>query len=944
MKAVHLLICGWLIGMGMAVGGGRLVAAQDRVPSHSVGVVPTSTLADDVKERAWAATRDKRGKGHAGAMGKADLELALLYYHHRQVGPEGMKGLRTAGPTTASSADLRDRARSLHPVSTDGERVRIEAIAATEGDRMLRALRRLGLVGGAATGRLVSGELPIGALRAAAQLPSVRSLRASHARLRAGRVGSEADTAHGSVQVRAERGVAGAGQKVCALSDSYDRDATASTTASDDVASGDLPGTANPEGNTTPVDVRDDRFQATDEGRAMLQLIHDMAPEAELGFHTAAGGLAAFADGIRTLATDAACTVLVDDIGYSTEPFYQDGPVSNAVDEVVDNNDVVYVAAAGNDGQNSYAAPFRNSGEAGVLDNGSERHNFDPTGTDTAQRITVQDGGTFRIFTFQWTDPSAVVEGSVGADTDLDVALVNRSGTVVAQSARNNSLPGGSGVPVEGPIEYTNETGVTVTLELIIEKADGPDPDSVKYIYSGQGFTIDDDYGEARSPTVYGHPMAEGALAVAAAPFFNTGAYNSSVATAVLESFSSKGGLPVLFDQNGIEKASPEQREKPDVTGADGIDNTFFGEDLPTDLSDPDPHPNFFGTSAAAPGVAAIAALVRQVRPELAPAAVYDQLESTAQDVTERQTRSGGVESVAAGVDPWSGHGFVDAEAAVPLRDVFDLQIASTSPDGETLELSWGVREGTTIQSYDIDVRYFDEAFEDFAAPSASPVSFSNPGLGVYTYRVRWTRMDGKVGERRLRDTLGVRQLTVEGGAPDAEGRRPVTVSWTGQPGPRTANFDYRLERKRGTTGSFERVGPTLSGERPSETKRVSFSRQPPGTYRYRVRAQDEAGNAFSSAAKRFEVRFDGTAVTIGPYPNPAERRATIDLTAQTSQTVDVEVYDTMGRRVYSAERAVGARAATPLVFPTNRWSSGLYLVRLRGDTFTKTRKLVVRR
>ena len=52
---------------------------------------------------------------------------------------------------------------------------------------------------------------------------------------------------------------------------------------------------------------------------------------------------------------------------------------------------------------------------------------------------------------------------------------------------------------------------------------------------------------------------------------------------------------------------TPEVRLQPGVAAADGANNSFFGGD---DVGDLDTMPNFYGTSAAAPHAAAVAALV----------------------------------------------------------------------------------------------------------------------------------------------------------------------------------------------------------------------------------------------------------------------------------------------------------------------------------------------
>lgn len=58
-------------------------------------------------------------------------------------------------------------------------------------------------------------------------------------------------------------------------------------------------------------------------------------------------------------------------------------------------------------------------------------------------------------------------------------------------------------------------------------------------------------------------------------------------------------------------------RSKPTLAGVDGGDPTFFGFDIPSSWNEPNEpdgygYSNFFGTSAVAPSVAAVAALLKQ--------------------------------------------------------------------------------------------------------------------------------------------------------------------------------------------------------------------------------------------------------------------------------------------------------------------------------------------
>jgi hypothetical protein len=108
-----------------------------------------------------------------------------------------------------------------------------------------------------------------------------------------------ATDSQGVVQHRVDKieGVDGAGITIGVMSDSYDTNAAPNSAAAD-IATGDLPGSGNPLGNAEPVVVLEDSPAGTDEGRAMLQIVHDIAPKARLGFATALGGEVNFANNI----------------------------------------------------------------------------------------------------------------------------------------------------------------------------------------------------------------------------------------------------------------------------------------------------------------------------------------------------------------------------------------------------------------------------------------------------------------------------------------------------------------------------------------------------------------------------------------------------------------------------------------------------------------------
>jgi hypothetical protein len=180
-----------------------------------------------------------------------------------------------------------------------------------------------------------------------------------------GAVTSAGDTAHTAANARAMFGLNGNGIKIGVLSDSYDNLAGAGF----NVTAGDLPGVGNPNGFTTPVTVLQDFISGgTDEGRAMLQIVHDLAPGAQLYFATAFTGSAAFASNIQSLRTNG-CSIIIDDVFYSNESPFQDAIIAQAVNTVTADG-ALYFSAAGDSGN-------FNDGTSGVWEG-----DFNDSGTD----------------------------------------------------------------------------------------------------------------------------------------------------------------------------------------------------------------------------------------------------------------------------------------------------------------------------------------------------------------------------------------------------------------------------------------------------------------------------------------------------------------------------------------------------------------------------------
>ncbi len=482
-----------------------------------------------------------------------------------------------------------------------------------------------------------------------------------------GSVRSEGDTQLVVAPARSAFGVDGSGVTVGILSDSFDRDPGAVTHAAGDVATGDLPGPGSPCGSEAPVNVLSDLGSGTDEGRAMAQIVHDLAPGASLSFATAFGSQFGFANNIRALRA-AGANVIVDDVFHPDEPFFQDGPIAVAVNEVTASG-AAYFSAAGNDNLieegtgneiGSWEAPqYRDSESCPVaivalsekieaeeegLDeipqglNPAHCMDFDPgigkddtlgvtvEGITVEEGITVKAGGTLRV-DLQWAEPWD------GVGADLDAFLLDEAGNLVeeeveVEKGKFEDVPVGSAEDnVNGsqqPVEYFEweNPNEEEEVQLVVNRFAGGDPRLKVGLIQSDVTAIEHPeppQEDVVGPTIFGHAGANGAVSVGAIRF-NT--------TASPEPFSSRGPLTHYFGPvRGTTPAAPlgpETISKPDLVATDGGVTTFFSQQ---DLSGAW---RFFGTSAAAPHAAAVAALMKQANPSLSPAQVRGALEATA--------------------------------------------------------------------------------------------------------------------------------------------------------------------------------------------------------------------------------------------------------------------------------------------------------------------------
>ena len=628
------------------------------------------------------------GAQKTGALGKLDTRLASL--------------------SLGASADAQDSA-----VTPDGNYVVVDVTAADrDGAGLLPVLEAIGLTHGSSFGAVASGLLPVDAIEALAGLAEIAFAYAAMGATGAGRVTTQADIAERANLARSTYGVDGTGIKIGVISDSFNTSSNSDTMASD-IASGDLP---------SQTSILQDFSGGTDEGRGMAQLIHDLAPGAAIQFATGFVGQAGFANNITAL-VNAGAKIIVDDLIYYAEPAFQDGVIAQAVDQAVAAG-VAYFSSAGNNANQGYEHAFVDSGTAVTIAGYLEELHAFAAGQTTLQ-LTL---GRATQLELQWSEPAASA-GGPGAASDVDLFVFDTSNQLFSSVANNIG---------RDPFEIVSLSPGTYRVEIGLYS--GAAPVDMKLIaLDNSGRASFAAVANANDGSVFGHAAAAGAIGVGAAYYGDTPAYGTS--PPVVEGFSSTGPTRVDFDKNGNRLATPVTRQSVAFTAADGGDTTFFGSD-----TDGTGFPNFYGTSAAAPDAAAVAALMLQANSALTPADIRTLLQASAIDMDNPDTT--GFDT---GYDKATGSGLIQADRAV--QAAIAAQPSPPTPPVPTPTL--------------LDLTFVGTG--DLAADGRNAIVWSSSGGAVL-----WTNNGGAFTQQPIPDAKMGGEWTAFGVGADAAGHTEI--------------------------------------------------------------------------------------------------------------------------------------------------------------------------
>ncbi|MDP1849050.1 MAG: PKD domain-containing protein [Solirubrobacteraceae bacterium] len=460
-----------------------------------------------------------------------------------------------------------------------------------------------------------------------------------------------------------------------------------------------------------------------DEGTAMLEIVHDMAPGAGLLFDAGTGGGTAGHVGAQNWLAANGANVITEDLAFDAEPAFQSGLVASNGDTVAANG-VSMHSSAGNLGAR-HAARMAATGTGQGPDGGTgpcagnEPDNAVAIagGTDNTFDITAANNASL---TLQWSEPRAIFPtAGQGGFTDLDLYVLNAAGTAcIAQS--NN----GQGQGVGDTLEQIGGLAAG-TYKVVVDVENAPAGVAVPTLDLRMRATTSVDTATRAGSLNPDSNYTGAATSAAALDAQNSGA---------LEGYSAGGPVQLLITTQcpggaagpcGAGQAGTVNQTAgaPTWAAADNVAVTGVGG-----FGSP-----FTGTSAAAPHAAACDALLRDElnQPAAAPATTNARLAATAADIApagvDNVTGAGRLDCLQAINDPPSADAGGPYSTAEGTDVTLDGSLSSDPDTGDTLTYDW-----------DFDA---DGAFDD--ATGASP-PFDRVGRdGSFTVSLRVTDTAG---------------------------------------------------------------------------------------------------------------------------------------------------------------------------------------------------------
>ncbi len=464
-------------------------------------------------------------------------------------------------------------------------------------------------------------------------------------------------TAIGADEARADYGIDGTGLRIGILSSSFD---TLGGAAADE-ADGWLP----------PADqvnvLRDNPAGTTDEGRAMAEMVHAIAPGASIDFYSPSGQANGIAQGIQAMQADG-CSVICDDITRADEPMWQLGALDEEAIRGFTRAGGVYFTDASNAGVGSARQDTFTPMDADLPGIGAvTAMDFGAGGASTPYN-TFTVGNTAPVaIDFQWAQTWASLDGT-GTPYSLGIAIYDQAGNLVMNISGDQTGQD----PIQSGTFKPPATG-TYSYAVYVNGGTLNEDDLIKVVMNGDGdppLTI----AGADSGSCFGHNADPDAITVGAVKLTHTPAYEGTLTN---ETFSSGGDCTYVYNAAGSKLAHDESSGSVDVSAPDGQATS-----LPSGEMNP-----YYGTSAATPVAAALGLLMKAANGD-----------ADANEVRALMTGT----ADAFGDASYSGSGLVQAQAALAMteesntllrNDLYqDGHAAIVFQDGSGTDQVWGMK------------------------------------------------------------------------------------------------------------------------------------------------------------------------------------------------------------------------------------------------------------
>ncbi len=736
-----------------------------------------------------------------------------------------------------------------------------------------------------------------------------------------GSVTSEGDTLHHSDDLRSESSYDGSGITVGVISDGC-------TNWTDARDSGDLPSSVNVIDNSV----------GGDEGTAMMEIVYDLAPGAALAFSEGVESPAEFINAVDSLAI-IGCDVIVDDITWSSEPFFEDGSIADACNNAVDGG-VFYCSSAGNYREDHY------QGIADLTPGPVTIHG------DSYTNVHAWDGVSDH--TFYATAPSAPYNGTIILQWSDKWGLSNNDYDLYVHDADADTLIAASTYGQNGndaPYEFVSFPGLSRNVDIVVHRYSGDETPELELYFWGSWSNYE--YNTPENST-YGHAVAENVVGVAAQRY-----YQSST-----EYFSSVGPA-TLYWPGG----SSYTRDQPLITGCDGGKITGAGGFGSPGGSG---YNRFYGTSAAAPHVAGLAALALDMDDTLTPAEVKNMLINSATDIEDAgyDYKSGWGK---ANVVSWANSNNVTSTGTYDFEDVsinFTELVGSGTvyvecypgvfPDnlvsGNPVKRKFIITNPSGITSFsaELTLSYIQQEFDDSDIPDETSL-----------YCARWTGSAWSPYASTVNTVSNTVTCTTsdfsDWGIGGTDGSLPVelnsfaatvsdgniTLKWATES--EVDNLGFHVYRATAKDGVYDRITPILIQGAGNSSTRNEY-----------IFTDSNIVNGVTYWYKLEDVAYDGRTTTHGPiaatiarspipdhydlaanFPNPFNPHTVIAYQLPEPSGVRLTIYNAAGQIAEVLVEKDQNAGFYQVLWDANGFASGVYFYRLEAGSFVRTRKMV---